>query len=175
MDAVLVLDVDYRPLRIASWKEAFCDNLLGKLEVVHYSEDRTIKGVNREWPMPTVARVMRRFKRNRIAIKFSRVNIYTRDGFTCQYCYKRYPTEELTFDHVLPRAQGGKTDWLNVTTACIDCNSSKANQTPEQAGMKLLNVPVKPKYLPTVLVNFDRANVPKEWKYYWTQGLEKES
>lgn len=171
--AVLILDVDYRPLRIASWKEAFCDNLLGKLEVVHYSQDRTIKGVHREWPLPIVARVMKRFKRERISIKFSRLNIYTRDDFTCQYCTLRFPTEELTFDHVLPRAQGGKTDWTNVTTACIECNSTKANRTPDQAGMKLLSKPGKPKYLPTVLVNFDRANVPKEWRYYWQGKLEK--
>lgn len=171
--AVLVLDIDYRPLRIASWKEAFCDNLLGKLEVVHYSEDRTIKGVHREWPMPSVARVMRRFKRDRIAIKFSRLNIYMRDHFTCQYCGEQFVSEDLTFDHVIPRSQNGKTCWENIVASCVLCNAQKANRTPAQADMHLLSKPSKPRYLPTVLVDFDRHNVPPEWIPYWTGRLEK--
>jgi 5-methylcytosine-specific restriction endonuclease McrA len=171
--SVLILDIDYRPLRIASWRDAFCDNILGKLEIVEYSTDRTIKGVHREWPMPSVARVMKRFKREKLLVKFSRLNIYSRDDFKCQYCGERFPSEELTFDHVIPRAAGGRTEWTNIVTACVADNARKANRSPEQAGMRLLSKPTKPKYLPTVLVDFDRANVPKEWRNYWQGGLKK--
>src|SRR6185312_14103271 len=105
MTIVLFLDADWQPLRVEPWTRAITDLFLGKVEVIEYSRDRTIKGVTRELPMPAVVRVLRRFRRDRQAIRFSRVNIYTRDGFACQYCGKRMDTEDLTFDHVIPRGR----------------------------------------------------------------------
>lgn len=171
---VLVLDVDFRPLRVEHWQKVICDYFLGgKLEVVEYSRDRTIKGVTQDYPMPSVVRVLRRFKRDRIAVKFSRLNIYSRDAFTCQYCATRFPTEDLTFDHVIPRAQGGKTCWENIVTCCVDDNAKKGNRTPVEAGMKLLRQPKKPRWLPVVTVDASRTSVPPEWEPYWTTGLDK--
>src|SRR3546814_5336217 len=46
---------------------------------------------------------------------FTRFNLFLRDKFACQYCGD---PRELTFDHVIPRAQGGRTTWENVATAC---------------------------------------------------------
>ena len=171
--AVLVLDVDFRPLRIESWQKVFCDAVLGKVEVVEHSRDKTIKSVNRDYPMPSVVRVLRRFKREKQAIKFSRLNIYSRDAFTCQYCARQLPTEELNFDHVVPRAQGGATTWDNIVTACLDCNTRKGNRTPVAAGMTLLRVPKKPRWLPAVTVDMDRRHVPEEWRPYWSAALER--
>jgi len=171
--AVLVLDVDFQPLRIEHWREVICDFFNGKVEVIHDSEDLTIKTVSRNYPMPSVVRVLRRFRRDKQAIKFSRVNVYARDAFTCQYCGERKMTEELTFDHVHPRAQGGKTCWENIVAACVPCNFAKANRTPGQAGMKLHRKPKKPHALPTVLVEMTGKNVPDEWKYYWSASLER--
>lgn len=170
--AVLFLDCNWRPLRIEPWQRAIADLFLGKVEVVEYSRDRTIQGVGRTHQMPAVVRVLRRFKRDRIAIKFSRLNVYIRDGFACQYCGTRHLTEDLTFDHVIPRAAGGRTVWENIVAACAECNSSKANRTPEQAGMKLRRKPVKPRYLPVVTVQMNRAEVPPEWVPYWSATLE---
>ena len=48
------------------------------MEVIEYSRDRTIAGVSQTYPMPAVVRVLRRFKRDRIRIKFSRLNIRPR-------------------------------------------------------------------------------------------------
>lgn len=172
MQPVLFLDEGYRPLRIEPWTRAISDLFLGKVEIVHYSRDRTIRGVDRDWPMPSVVRVLRKFRRDRIAIKFSRLNIYARDDFRCQYCGQRFPTEDLTFDHVKPRSAGGRTEWANIVTACTDCNREKENRTPEQAGMKLLRKPVKPRYLPVVTVQMDRRNVPEEWAPYWSSVLD---
>lgn len=171
MEAVLILDIDWKPLRIEAWQRAITDLFLGKSEIVEYSRDRTIKGVSREYPMPAVVRLTRRFKRDRIAIKFSRLNIYTRDDFRCAYCGERKPTEDLTFDHVVPRSQGGKTSWTNVISACASCNRQKDSRTPEQAGMKLRRKPVKPRYLPVVTVQMDRRNIPVEWRDYWITDL----
>jgi 5-methylcytosine-specific restriction endonuclease McrA len=170
MNAVLVLDVGMQPLRVQSWQSAMCDFFLGKVEIIHYSADKTIRSVNREWPMPSVVRLVRSFKRDRLRTKFSRINVYARDGFVCQYCATRFNTEELTFDHVVPRAQGGRTTWENVVTCCVSCNRVKADRTPVQAGMKLLTQPKKPHYLPSITVPLDRS-APPEWRYYWKGAL----
>jgi 5-methylcytosine-specific restriction endonuclease McrA len=173
MTIVLFLDIDWQPLRVEPWTRAITDVFLGKVEVIEYSRDRTIKCVTRELPMPAVVRVLRRFRRNRRAIRFSRVNIFTRDGFTCQYCEQQLLTEDLTFDHVVPRAAGGRTTWENIVTCCVPCNHGKGSCTPEQAGMKLRRRPTKPRYLPTVTVRMDRRQVPEEWRPYWSAILER--
>jgi 5-methylcytosine-specific restriction endonuclease McrA len=170
--AVLFLDVDYRPLRVESWQRAISDLFLGKVEVVEHSRDRTIQTVSRAVPMPSVVRVVRRFRRDRIRIKFSRLNIYARDGFACQYCGARKPTEDLTFDHVIPRSRGGRTCWENIVTCCVDCNSDKADRTPAEAGLELRARPKKPHYLPTVTVRMGSGPMPAEWLPYWSTALE---
>jgi 5-methylcytosine-specific restriction endonuclease McrA len=171
MTAVLFLDAQWRPLRVEPWQRAMADFFLGKVEIVEYSKDRTIQGTTRAYPMPSVVRILRTFKRDRIRIKFSRINIYARDRFTCQYDGRRYATEDLTFDHVLPRSRGGRTTWENIVTCCIECNSSKANRTPEEAQMKLLSRPRKPAYLPAVMVRDTGMKIPDEWQPYWTTAL----
>jgi 5-methylcytosine-specific restriction endonuclease McrA len=168
---VLFLDAEWRPLRVEPWTRAICDVLLGKAEIIEYSRDRSIQGVSRTYPMPSVVRVLRRFKRDRIRIKFSRLNIYTRDRFTCQFCGERFMSEDLTFDHVVPRARGGKTTWENIVTACILCNKTKADRTPEEAGMRLLSKPKKPHFLPAITVRMN-SNIPVEWQAYWSTVLD---
>lgn len=92
----------------------------------------------------------------------------------CQYCGHRFMTEELTFDHVVPRAKGGKTTWENILCACRSCNAMKGDRTVEQAGMKLITRPKKPHYLPIVTVAASRTRVPPEWLPYWTVELSKD-
>lgn len=168
-NAVLVLDVDFLPLRIEDWKKVFRGMLLGKVEVIKYSDDQTIRGVSRSYPMPSLVRVLTRFNRAKQAIKFSRLNIYARDWFTCQYCRKRFMTEELTFDHVVPRTKGGRTSWENIVTCCVPCNRSKGGRTPAEAGMRLHKTPRKPRYLPAITVDM----IPRpEWQEYWRVPLE---
>ena len=74
---------------------------------------------------------------------------------------------------MVPRAAGGRTSWDNIVTACVPCNSSKANRTPREASMTLLRKPVKPRYLPTVTVKMDGRHVPDEWRPYWSVALER--
>ena len=170
--AVLVLDVGMRPLRVEPWQRAFCDLVLGKVEVVEYSRDRTIRGATREWPLPSVVRIVRHFKREKIRVKFSRINIYARDRFTCQYCGTRCMSEDLTFDHVVPRSRGGRTTWENVASCCVPCNRAKADRTPVEAGVRLRSRPRKPTYLPSITVRMSSPNIPAEWAPYWTITLD---
>jgi len=175
---VLLLDSTYEPLKIITWMKAMQLVVTGDAEVVEESGDNVVRSATQEWKMPSVIRQLKKFKRKGKA-QFSRINIYLRDGWTCQYCNERKPTKDLTFDHVLPRDQGGITSWTNIVAACRPCNHYKANRTPEQAKMKLLRRPVEPTWLPAQLV-IRMKKVPEEWKsyvdtrslVYWTAELE---
>ena len=81
-------------------------------------------------------------------VAFSRRNIFKRDRYTCQYCGIQPQPEDLTIDHVVPRAQGGQSTWENCVLACIRCNHRKADRTPEQAGIKLKKTPKRPTWNP---------------------------
>ena len=100
-------------------------------------------------------------------VKFSRINVFARDEFRCQYCGARRPVHELNYDHVVPRVQGGKTVWENIVTSCYECNARKRGRTPEQAGMKLLRAPTKPKALPmTTVLPRHHGGIPEAWSPY---------
>lgn len=83
-------------------------------------------------------------------VAFSRRNIYRRDRYTCQYCGRRRPSEDLSIDHVIPRSRGGRTSWTNCALACLRCNVRKGNRTVEEAGMRLRSTPAEPDWVPHV-------------------------
>jgi 5-methylcytosine-specific restriction endonuclease McrA len=109
------------------------------------------------------------------AVTFSRRNIFKRDRFACQYCGVQPGSEELTLDHVVPRAQGGESRWDNCVLACLTCNTQKADRTPQQAGMRLKHKPIQPKWNP--LYAFNQVRVESWSKFvseaYWNVTLEK--
>ena len=79
-------------------------------------------------------------------VRYSRHNIYKRDGNICQYCSKYCKTNMKTLDHVIPKSKGGKNTWQNVVTCCRICNSKKGNKTLSELGWKLINKPIAPKW-----------------------------
>lgn len=96
-------------------------------------------------------------------VRFSRVNVMTRDGFTCQYCGERPPRSHLNLDHVVPRAHGGRSTWENVVASCVDCNRRKGGRTPEQAGLRLLRAPARPRWTPLASLPLAHAR-HAEWR-----------
>jgi 5-methylcytosine-specific restriction endonuclease McrA len=199
----LVLDSAYAPHRVVSWQRAAMLLHLGRAEVVELY-DETIRAVSREvarslevsrqmltWfelgvddhdpdaimyvlRVPAVIRLLCAVGRKR-AVKFSRINVLTRDGFRCQYCGTRKPMSDLNFDHVVPRSRGGKTTFENVVASCIPCNSFKRDRTPEQAGMTLLRTPVRPRSLPIAGLRAESLrDAPELWRswLYWNVELE---
>jgi len=74
------------------------------------------------------------------------LTLFRRDAHLCLYCGERFPTSQLSRDHVRPLSKGGLDKWNNVVTACRRCNNLKAWRTPEQAHMQLLAVPFTPTY-----------------------------
>ena len=85
--------------------------------------------------------MLRDYVKPRRRVAFTRFNLFLRDEFTCQYCGAR---EDLTFDHVIPRARGGVTSWENVVAACSKCNLRKGSQTLRNSGLSLNRLPRKP-------------------------------
>ena len=96
--------------------------------------------------------------------KFSRANIYRRDRNMCQMCGKKFHTEDLTIDHVIPRKFGGPETWENLVCACVSCNTQKGDQRPEQAGLKLRRQPKRPNNI-SFIRNFIGMN-DHRWKPY---------
>ena len=48
----------------------------------------------------------------------------------CHYCGRRFSPAQLTMDHIVPLARGGKTTRGNVAPACKECNSRKKYLLP---------------------------------------------
>jgi 5-methylcytosine-specific restriction endonuclease McrA len=112
-------------------------------------------------------------------VKFTRNNIFERDRDTCQYCGRVFERKDLNLDHVVPRDRGGPTTWENIVCSCIPCNTRKANRTPYEAGMHLIQKPRRPKWRPFVQVNFGSRPHDESWKHfldiaYWNVELGEE-
>lgn len=169
----LLLSAGYEPIRVVSWQRAITLLSLGKIEVLE-EYDTEIRSPTVVFKMPAVVRFLRVFKRYRKPVKFSRVNIYARDNYSCQYCAKKLKAAELTFDHVLPRSRGGKTNWENIVAACQRCNREKGSRTPREASMKLLATPTRPDWVPVLSLPLHPKNAPEAWRdyLYWTGALD---
>jgi len=109
----LMLDQGYAPVSVISVPRAITLLFLGKVEVVE-EYDQHYRSTKLVIKIPAVVRLLRGFRRHKKPVKFSRVSIYGRDNYRCQYCGDKCTMDELTYDHVVPRALGGKTTWTNI-------------------------------------------------------------
>lgn len=50
----------------------------------------------------------------------------------CHYCHRHVGTENLTLDHVVPVARGGRSTRGNCVPCCMDCNAKKKAYTPAE-------------------------------------------
>lgn len=153
------------PHAILDWYDAIC--LVYQEKVVVMEEyDETVSSPSTTYFIPAVMQLKKSVASVKKGVKFSRINIFSRDGFKCQYCGERKVMRELNYDHVIPRKQGGKTTWENIVTCCYGCNERKGGRTPEQAGMHLLRKPAKPHSLPLHAVFIDGGKIPPAWAPY---------
>lgn len=104
-----------------------------------------MKSVNAVLRIPEVIQYTKYDKLPVKKVHYNRKTLFQRDNYTCQYCGKKKPNDELSLDHVVPKCQGGLTTWENIVVACMSCNTKKAGRTPKEANMKLLSIPKKPK------------------------------
>lgn len=137
-----ILNLDGRILDKVSWQKAITLIMKDKpLTVVEWHDDDVIvDGSGEEYLIPKMMMVQK-FVKRRPQFTPSKRNIHLRDEYKCRYCGKNLEQAELTIDHIFPKSRGGGNTWKNLATACVDCNSTKGDRTPEEAGMKLLPAP----------------------------------
>jgi 5-methylcytosine-specific restriction endonuclease McrA len=154
------------PHKIISWERAVVLLVLGKVDVLE-EYDEEVRSRFLALRTPAVVRLKKAGATMKHAVRFSRVNVYTRDGFRCQYCGEKKEMRDLNYDHVIPRVRGGHTVWENIVTSCYACNDRKGSRTPEEAGMRLLRKPFKPSSLPvTPALRVTRSEMPEVWLPY---------
>lgn len=126
--------------------------------------------------VPRVVRLLFYDRLPRQSVTLNRRNIFARDHNRCQYCGRHRLTSELSLDHVIPRARGGNATWENLVCACVKCNVKKGGRPPQEAGMKLIAKPVKPKHCPVITINMVDGRY-RSWKQfldhaYWSVELK---
>ncbi len=201
---VLVLNSAYAAMRIVSARRAFCLVARSIAEIIHVERgdegprylnydfaswievsalQREFEREQHDWVRTVrfeiaVPRIIRLLEYDRIpdqSVKLNRRNLFARDRNRCQYCGRIFPTSELSLDHVLPRSQGGVDSWDNLVCACIKCNARKGGRTPDQAGMRLVRPPVRPKRNPMIAIRLGNEKY-QSWKAfldnaYWSVEL----
>ena len=160
----LLLTPYYLPIKILRWQDAIKMRYEGTADVIAEYED-AVSSPSVCWQVPAVIRLRRMPRANR-RVKFSRANVYQRDGWICQYCGERKPERELSFDHVVPRAAGGRTEWDNIVTACRPCNTLKASKTCDESGMWPRRPPRRPLSLPMTGPHIEPVTAPEEWRAF---------
>ncbi len=148
-DIARAVDEQYRVFDFDSWSALA-------------AEEDKIGLVGRAIRVPRVILLLAYDRVPRRYVRFSRFNIYSRDGNRCQYCGRQYPRAELNLDHVVPRSKGGTSTWENVVCSCHRCNRMKGGRTPVEAGMRLIRHPYRPQWTPFMTETFSLQRY-KEW------------
>ena len=199
-NSVLVLNKHYAAVRVISARRAFCMLFKDIAEIVSVEDSRFlsydfdswrelselrakyeredhdwVRCVRFDLAVPRIIRLLLYDRLPRTNVRFTRRNIYARDGNHCQYCGRRFSTSELSLDHIVPRSQGGASDWTNVVCSCVTCNVRKGGRTPREAHMKLIREPAKPKRSPIVVLRLGSKKY-SSWKQfldaaYWNVEL----
>lgn len=160
----LLLTPWFMPIRVIPWEAAVKLKYEGLADVVVEYEDE-IRSPSTTWKVPAVMRLRKLAKRERVGLKYSRLAVYQRDGFECMYCPPgtKLAFHELTRDHVVPRAHGGRTTWTNTVSCCKFHNSLKGSKSCDEAGMWPRKAPTVPRelgFVPPIL----GKEIPPEWQ-----------
>lgn len=188
---VLVLNRLFQAIQITSVKKAFCLLYKGHVKVVEpdyttytwenwrdipvQPQDEVIRTPRALIKVPRVILLLHYDELPPHEVRFTRKNIYFRDRSRCQYCGRRASTKELNLDHIVPLSRGGRSTWENVVCCCVRCNTRKGSRLPEEAGMRLVKEPRKPRWHPLVKISFSTGRV-EAWRNfldlaYWNVEL----
>ena len=143
----LVLNADFRPLSyfplsIWAWQDAVKAVFMDRVAVLSEYETQ-VRSPSVSMRLPSVI-ALKEYVPSARRPAFTRFNVFLRDCFECQYCGDPFPTHDLTFDHVVPRARGGVTSWENVVAACSPCNLRKGSRPLSRSGLSLRRKPQRP-------------------------------
>lgn len=178
--SALLLNADFRPLSTyplskLHWTKSVQSAISGKTIVVA-EYDRHVHSGRMSMPIPSVMALREYVDLSRPA-PLNKLNLFLRDRLHCAYCGARFESSDLTFDHVVPRAKGGRSTWKNLAAACRPCNQRKGDRRAEQVGMTMRMKPYHPTLaqlnaLGTEMGDF--LGVPVTWRdwLYWTTSID---
>lgn len=170
MATVLLLNASYEPLRVIPYRRAMSLLLRDRVDRVS-AETHQLPTSNTIVEIPHVLRLRKYINVPSRGIRWSRRNVFVRDDWTCIYCGiqlgsmhkgKVVGRDQFTLDHIVPRSRGGKNTWGNTACACAACNQRKGARMPNEAGLKLLWEPKRPRVDYLVA----SGDVPDSWKLY---------
>ncbi len=185
-EKTLVLNSSYQFVGIVEWQKAISQIYQGDAEVLHewdgavndfvpISYERTVANFNRKYVYKIPA-IIRLFNNNVIVtkikkLKYSKINIFYRDNYTCQYCGYKWDgvsvkTKKMTVDHVMPVSKGGKSSFENCVTACNECNFKKGDKLLGDCGMKLFHKPNTPSIGMLLRRRMNKRKIHKSWEPY---------
>jgi 5-methylcytosine-specific restriction endonuclease McrA len=158
----LLVNSSWEPLNFLDDRRAISLLINEKVEVISiWDGEMLIPSLGQE--LPAVLRLRKQIKKPFKMPKFRRKVVFTRDSWSCQYCGIQLSTKEATIDHVIPKFNGGKTDWKNCVTACVICNRRKGCKRLEFARMSLIKQPE----IPNVIHFWDLRKGNIEWHPMW--------
>ena len=170
-EVVSVEDDKYTSYDFADWVEV--SQFKQRFEPERYDWIRTVRF---QIAVPKIIRLLGYDRIPAAGVKLNRRNLFARDQNRCQYCGHKYPSSELSLDHVVPRSQGGTNSWENIVCACVRCNVRKGGRTPEQANMRLITKPRRPRRSPVLTIKLSEAKYAS-WRQfvdfaYWNVELK---
>ena len=157
------------PLSIINWQHAIKLMFLDRIHVIETYEHHVARSSHLTIHYPAVA-VTKGYFNSKRNVRFSRQNLYLRDLYQCQYCGDTFDHKELTIDHVIPRAGGGKVTWENAVACCHPCNHKKGTKL-----WKPMRMPYKPDYYQLVNKWRNRPVHIEHPSWYEYLGLEQQS
>jgi 5-methylcytosine-specific restriction endonuclease McrA len=146
MSDCLLLNSDAQPVSLLpvstiTWQDSIRYMVLEKAVVLSWHDNWIVRSAYWETKVPAVL-MLTEYMKPKSSVRFSKSNVFLRDGYECQYCKTDMSKRTATLDHVLPVSHGGKTSFENCVTACSPCNSSKGNNKK----IVPLHKPHKPTY-----------------------------
>ncbi len=170
-EVVSVEDGQFASYNFESWREVseYRSKFKGP-------DDDWIRTVSFEIQVPRIIRLLGYDKLPKQTVKFNRRNIFARDSNRCQYCGRKFATQDLSLDHVTPRSRGGLSTWTNIVCACLKCNVRKGGRTPREANMTLIRPAEKPRRSPMLNLKLTNSKY-QSWKTfldnaYWSVELK---
>ena len=187
---VLLLNSDYQPVDVISWKKCITKLYADKPTIYvinHYDDQGFVDGKGNLHPAPAVIVSKVYLDINSKKAPYTKLNVFARDDFTCQYCMQRFVVSELTVDHIAPKSKFIEkikaTEYKNITTACKPCNSYKADiplgkarypNSPKEKWLKKLagqlitlhKTPTVPSRSSVFKKKLNHISVPDEWREY---------
>ncbi len=173
-EVVSIDNGQYNSYDFSSWVDVSA--FKAEFELPDEDQYESIRTFSIEIRVPKIIRLVVYDKLPKTRVKFNRKNIFARDKSICQYCGKRFPTSELSLDHVVPRTQGGNNSWKNIVCACANCHKHTGGRRPAEAGMKLIRKPVQPRHCPIIQLKLG-SDKYQSWRQfldhaYWSVPLE---